>query len=88
MTRGLTNPDLTSDRGLARRVHFCVSAHRNSNDKRVWFGRGFGLGKFVFRKVWGERVVWFSVVFVCVCVCVCVSVLCLLCVCVWGLCCA
>ncbi len=79
ITGGFTNPYLTSDGGLPRRVHFCVPAHKNSNNKSVCLGRGFGLGKLVFRRVRSGAVVWLSSVCgVCVCVCVCVC----LCVCV------
>ena len=44
-TGRFTNPDLTSDGGLPRRVHFCVLAHKNSNHKSVCLERGLGLGK-------------------------------------------
>jgi hypothetical protein len=75
---GFTNSYLTSDGGLPRRVHFCCSAHKNSNNKHTCLDKGFGLGKLALGRVLCERVC----VFVCVCVfvyvCECVS----LCVCV------
>jgi hypothetical protein len=42
---GFTNPYLTSDGGLPRRVHFCVPAYKNSNNKQSCLDKGFGLGK-------------------------------------------
>ncbi len=77
ITGGFTNPDLTSDGGLPRRVHFCVSAQKKSTNKHICLDKGFGLGKLALGRVLGESV--------CVCVCVCVwCVWCVCCVfCVW-----
>jgi hypothetical protein len=38
-TGRFTNPDLTSDGGLPRRIHFCVTEHKNSNHKSVCLER-------------------------------------------------
>ena len=74
VTGGFTNPYLTSDGGLPRRVHFCCSAHKNSNNKHTCLDKGFGLGKLALGRVLGERVCvcLFMCVSVCLCVCLCV----------------
>jgi hypothetical protein len=79
---GFTNSYLTSDGGLPRRVHFCCSAHKNSNNKHTCLDKGFGLGKLALGRVLCERLC----VFVCVCVCLfmCVSVCLCVCVCVFA----
>jgi hypothetical protein len=72
ITGWFTNPDLTSDEGLPRRVHFCVSAHKNSNHKSVCLDREFNLGKLTLERLGGEMLVWLSSVW-CVGVCVCMG---------------
>ena len=44
---GFINPDCTSDGGWPMRIHFCVPAHKNSNNKWACLEMGLGLGKLV-----------------------------------------
>jgi hypothetical protein len=42
ITDRLTNPALTSDDGLPRRVHVCAPAHKNMNKKTLCVETVFG----------------------------------------------
>jgi hypothetical protein len=57
-----SNPDVTSDGRLPRRVHFYVSAHNNTNLKYTCLDREFNLGKLALGRLRSEILVWlFSV---------------------------
>jgi hypothetical protein len=47
LREGFTNPVLTSDGGLPSRIHFGVTAQKNSNNKNGCLDRGSGLGKLL-----------------------------------------
>jgi hypothetical protein len=84
---GFTNQYLTSDGRLPRRVHFCVSAHKNSNNKHTCLDKGSDRKNWLWEGFW-VRVcdcvcVWVWSGSVCVSVCLC-SVWCVCCVfCFW-----